>query len=107
MRNGLENLNFLTRRQFLGRSAAGIGGIALASLLNPSLFAGEAAAPAPVGMPGVLKALNYAPKAKRIIYLVMSGGPSHIDLFDYKPALKKLHGTQLPASIRNGQRITG
>jgi hypothetical protein len=54
-----------------------------------------------------LGAPHFAPKAKRIIYLFMSGGPSHIDLFDYKPALQKLHGTELPADIRMGQRVTG
>ena len=47
------------------------------------------------------------PKAKRVIYLFQSGGPSHIDLFDYKPKLKDHHGEELPQSIRNGQRITG
>ena len=94
----------LTRRQFFGRTATGIGAAALASLLNPSLFAAPAPAP---GMQGVLKTLQFAPKAKRVIYLFMSGGPSHIDLFDYKPALKKLNGTELPGEVRMGQRITG
>src|SRR5207253_6496724 len=91
------------------RTAAGVGTAALASLLNPQLFSGAAAA-ASSGAPamgGVLKALHFAPTAKRVIYLFMSGGPSHIDLFDYKPHLRELHGTELPASIRMGQRITG
>src|SRR5258708_37444846 len=96
----------LTRRQFFGRSAAGIGTAALASLLNPSLFAGSAPSSAG-GMGGVLNALHFAPTAKRVIYLFMSGGPSHIDLFDYKPALQKLNGTELPGEVRMGQRITG
>src|SRR6478672_8834409 len=106
-----------TRRQLFGRTAAGIGTAALASLLNPDLFSGRvmaatAGAPAdPAGAsPGIgamLKALHFAPKAKRIIWLVMSGGPSHIDLFDYKDALRKIHGTELPAEIRQGQRLTG
>jgi hypothetical protein len=94
-----------TRRQFFGRSAAGIGTAALASLLNPELFAGSAAKAA--GLPGVLSDTHFPPKAKRVIYLFMSGGPSHIDLFDYKPKLKELNGTDLPASVRMGQRITG
>src|SRR5580658_5395926 len=94
----------LTRRAFFGRTATGIGAAALASLLNPSLFASPAPAP---GMHGVLKTLQFAPRAKRVIYLFMSGGPSHIDLFDYKPALKKLNGTELPGEVRMGQRITG
>ena len=47
------------------------------------------------------------PKAKRAIYLFFSGGPSHIDTYDYKPSLRKIHGMELPNSIRNGQRLTG
>jgi hypothetical protein len=94
----------LTRRQLFGRTAAGIGTAALASLLNPALFASENTAAAPNGLHA---AMQFAPRAKRVIYLFMSGGPSHIDLFDYKPALQKLNGTELPASVRNGQRITG
>src|SRR5271170_2302511 len=90
----------MTRRQFFGRSAAGIGTAALASLLNPDLFAADAGAHGRVP-------LQFAPTAKRVIYLFMSGGPSHIDLFDYKPALKKLNGTELPGEVRMGQRITG
>src|SRR4051812_42689118 len=92
----------LTRRQLLGRTATGIGTAALASLLNPSL--GRGAESKTIGLPGLP---NFAPKAKRVIYLFMSGGPSHIELFDHKPALQKFHGTELPDSIRNGQRITG
>jgi hypothetical protein len=103
----------LTRRQLFGRTTAGIGTAALASLLNPGLFGSRAVAapadapPGLVGTGGILKALHFAPKAKRVIYLVMSGGPSHIDLFDYKPSLRKIHGTELPPEIRNGQRLTG
>src|SRR5579872_2745839 len=95
----------LTRRHFFGRTAAGIGTASLTSLLNPQLFAAESAKPASV--PGVLVDPHFAPKAKRVIYLFMSGGPSHIDLFDYKPRLKALHATELPAEVRMGQRITG
>ncbi len=106
----LERRKLITRRHFFGRTATGIGTAALASLMSPSLFSTASAATEGVGevaggLPathGILKALHFAPKAKRVIYLFMSGGPSHIDLFDYKPALKKLHGTELPAEIRNG-----
>ena len=91
----------LTRRQFFGSSSLGIGTAALASLLNPELFAAADAKPASV--PGTLADPHFAPKAKRVIYLFMSGGPSHIDLFDYKPKLKELHGSELPAEIRMGQ----
>lgn len=94
----------ITRRAMLGRTGAGLGAMALASLLQQDSISAE---PSRVGRPGTLKALHFPAKAKRVIYLVMSGGPSHIDLFDYKPALQKLNGTELPASIRMGQRITG
>jgi hypothetical protein len=95
----------LTRRHFFGRAAAGIGTAALASLLNERLFADEAEKLSATG--GVLPATHFAPKAKRVIYLFMSGGPSHVDLFDYKPKLKEYHGKELPATVRMGQRVTG
>src|SRR5262245_35533254 len=91
-----ERQLLLNRRHFLGRSATGIGVAALASLLNRDAFA----TPAGGGT-------HFAPKARRVIYLFMSGGPSHIDLFDYKPELQKNHGKELPASVRMGQRVTG
>jgi hypothetical protein len=97
----------MTRRQLLGRSAVGIGTAALASLLNPSLSRAMTVPSTPLEHGGLPGFPNFAPKAKRVIYMFMSGGPSHIDLFDYKPALQKLNGTELPDSIRNGQRITG
>jgi hypothetical protein len=81
----------LTRRHFFGRSALGLGTAALANLMG---------APLP-GIP------HFAPKAKRVIYLFQSGGPSQMELFDYKPRLKDFAGTDLPESIRNGQRLTG
>lgn len=91
----------LTRRHLFGRTATGIGTAALASLLNPRLFAARA------GSAGALPATHFAAKAKHVIYLFMSGGPSHIDLFDYKPRLRDHHGEELPGSVRMGQRITG
>ncbi len=101
----------LTRRQLFGRTAAGIGTAALASLLNPALFAqsaaGESAASPATGRLGALGGPHFAPKAKRVIYLFMSGGPSHIDLFDPKPKMAEMHGQDLPQSVRMGQRITG
>ena len=100
-----ERQLLLTRRRFFGRAAGGIGAAALASLLNPRLLADPSAPKGPSG--GALPALHLAPRAKRVIYLFMSGGPSHIDLFDHKPKLKELHGTELPATVRMGQRITG
>ncbi len=91
---------FNTRRQFFGTAAAGIGAVALGSLLNPRLFAAE-------GAQGSLGKTHYPAKAKHVIYLHQSGGPSHIDLFDHKPAMKVHVGKELPAEIRKGQRITG
>jgi len=94
----------LTRRTLLGKSARGIGGAALASLLYPELFTQTANAES-TALPEAVKQI--APKAKRIIYLFQSGGPSHVDLFDYKPVLRKLHGTDLPDSVKGTQRVTG
>lgn len=94
----------LTRRAFLTRSTTGLGSIALASLLQPSLL-GSAAPISKTG--GALGPLHFAPKAKRIIYLFQSGAPSHLDLYDPKPKLKEMTGKELPPSVRMGQRITG
>src|SRR5271154_5512354 len=100
-----EFKSHLTRRQFFGRNAAGIGGMALASLLSPEMFAALTAEGARSnGLPGLP---HFPPKAKRVIYLHQSGAPSQIDLFDYKPKLRKLQGSELPPTVRNGQRITG
>lgn len=91
--------NALSRRSFLGLTGLGIGAMAARTLLaadTKSLVSGGLPAPS-----------HFAPKAKRVIYLFQSGGPSHIDLFDYKPQLEKVHGEDLPDSIRQGQRLTG
>lgn len=95
----------VTRRGFFGRSALGVGTAALASLLGRDL----AAAPAldAVEHGGLAGLPHHAPKAKRVIYLFQSGGPAQMDLFDYKPLLKKAHNQDLPDSIRQGQRLTG
>lgn len=92
----------LTRRQFFGRSAVGIGSAALASLVSQDLF-GAAPRKDSMPLPGLP---HYASKAKRVIYLLQSGAPSHIDLFDYKPDLVKYSGQELPPSITKGQRLT-
>jgi hypothetical protein len=92
----------LTRRHFFGRSAVGLGTAALASLLNPDLFAGNPQSAG--GLPGLP---HFRPRARRAIYLFQSGAPSQLDLFDYKPALDRLHGAELPDSVRRGQRLTG
>lgn len=99
-----HHLPRITRRHFFGASAAGIGGLALNSLLNGSLTGSAAAADmSRGGLPG----LHFPPKVKRIIYLFQSGGPSQQDLFDYKPLLNEKNGEQLPAHVRSGQRLTG
>jgi len=98
-----ENHLLMTRRHFFGRTATGIGAAALGSLLNPNVFAalaGEDSSKPPLGKP------HFPPKAKRVIYLFMAGGPSQMDLLDYKPTLEKLHESELPDSVRMGQRIT-
>jgi hypothetical protein len=95
----------LTRRQLFGRLSTGIGGAALAALLKNDLLAQEPARDTKTG--GLVGLPHFAPKAKRVIFLHQSGGPSQLDLFDYKPGLSKYQGVDLPASVRMGQRITG
>ena len=88
-----------TRRAFLGRGTLGLGGIALGSLLNA-----QAAKRNPIG--GQAGLPHFAPKAKRVIYLFQSGGPSQMDLFDYKPHLAKRFGEEVPESIYPAERKT-
>jgi len=101
-KNILEHgLNF-NRRRFLSRLSLGLGSVALGSLMIPDLFTGGAEdAPFAPGIP------DFAPKAKRVIYLFQNGAPSQLELFDYKPKLREMMGQELPASIRAGQRLTG
>ncbi len=87
-----------TRRTFLGKTSQGLGAVALASLLRPAALQ---AAP----MPGVLTKLPYAPKAKRVIWLTMAGGPSHLETFDPKPKLAEMHGQPMPESLTKGQQL--
>ncbi len=89
----------ITRRHFFGLNASGIGVAALASLLGGDLRAAEDGAL--VGLP------HFPPKARRVIYLFQSGGPSQIELFDHKPRLMEFQGQDLPESVRMGQRLTG
>lgn len=96
----------ITRRQLFGRTSLGLGTASLAGLLGDELMAGSPPeASQPTGPTG--GGLHHAPTAKRVIYLFMSGGPSQHDLWDYKPKLNDLFGEQLPAEVRDGQRITG
>ena len=91
------------RRHFLKKMGLGIGGLAAASLLDPFSSFGSNNQLNPTG----LNLPHFAPKAKRVIYLFQSGGPSQLELFDYKPLLNKRRGEDLPDSVRNGQRLTG
>ncbi|MEO2048849.1 MAG: DUF1501 domain-containing protein [Pirellulales bacterium] len=102
----LENQLNINRRHFFGRTAGGIGTMALASLLNEQASSAKPITPEKRSG-GLPQFPNFTPKAKRVIYLLQSGAPSQLDLYDYKPALKDLRGTDLPDSIRQGQRLTG
>ena len=101
----LEHRWLLTRRHFLGLSSTGIGAAALATLINEDLLAAspDRDQTSPGGVPGLP---HFAPKARRVIYLFQSGAPSQVELFDYKPKLEDLQGTELPAAIRLEQRLT-
>lgn len=98
--------NPVSRRRFLAEISLGMGSVALASLLDPGRIFGTGAAagipdPLPLGVP------HFAPRAKRVIYLFQSGGPSHLELFDYKPMLEKMHGQEIPPSVRGTGPLTG
>ena len=97
---GFESTAGMSRRGFLNSFGMGLGGIALGSLLQPGALLGAN------GGRGVMGGPHFASKAKRIIYLFQSGGPSQLDLYDPKPTLIEKHGTELPEEIRRGQRLT-
>ena len=92
-----ERSRQVTRRTLLRSGANGLGAMALGSMLGREALAGEISA---------RDVPHFAPKAKRVIYLFMNGAPSQIDLFDYHPKMRELHGIELPESIRQGQRLT-
>jgi hypothetical protein len=101
MKSQLSDHWLTTRRHFLGGAGLGIGAVALAGLLDQRRAAAA-------GVSGALADLPHFPsKAKRVIYLFQSGGPSQIDLFDYKPRLREWQASELPESVRRGQRLTG
>jgi hypothetical protein len=100
--NPLQQARLLhSRRQFLGSASYGLGAAALVGLLQ-----NEAAADTPKAIGGLPGLPHFAPKAKRVVYLMQGGAPSHVDLFDYKPELYKRKGQELPASVMMGQRLT-
>lgn len=98
-----EIIQQITRRHFFGRTAAGVGTAALASvLMQERLAAGNPAAANPENAK-----FHFRPTAKRVIYLFQSGGPSQLELFDDKPYVRTKHGSDLPDDVRMGQRLTG
>lgn len=108
-----EHLLNITRRRFFGTVGrtlgAGLGSLALGSLLAPELLLAsepDKSKPSPAG-PVLLRSPHFAPKAKRVIYMHMEGAPSQLDLWDYKPGLRSRFNQDLPDSIRQGQRLTG
>lgn len=101
---------FQNRREFLKTTSRGLGSLAVGSLLFPDFLSAKKPAPSVPTFSnggGVLSQLHHAPKAKRVIYLFQSGGPSQLELFDYKPELMKRWGEEIPDSVRNGQRVSG
>jgi len=93
----------INRRRFLSQVSLGLGSVALGSLLMPDLLSGTGSMDAAM-IPGLS---DFAPKAKRVIYLFQNGAPSQIESFDYKPKLKEMVGQELPDSVRGAQRLTG
>src|SRR5437016_2274546 len=99
--------DYFNRRAFLGRMSQGMGSLALASLINPALLR-AAAATASANQnkwPGVVNPPHYPPKVKRVIWLTMAGGPSHLETFDYKPKLAEMHKEPMPESFTKGKQI--
>ncbi|MBN9691402.1 MAG: DUF1501 domain-containing protein [Verrucomicrobia bacterium] len=92
-----------TRRVFLGRAAQGMGALALGSLLRPDLL--SAAAASTDRWTGVVNPTHFPPRAKRVIWLTMAGGPSHLETFDHKPKLAEMHGQPMPESFTQGKQI--
>jgi len=99
----LEHRLNINRRRFLSNLSMGVGSVALGSLMMPDLFKGTGSMDADM-IPGLR---DFAPKAKRVIYLFQNGAPSQIETFDYKPKLKEMFGQELPDSVRGSQRLTG
>lgn len=96
----------VARRTFLARTGTGVGATALASLLNPQLLRADTAASSNLDhWPGALSTLHHVPRAKRVIFLCMAGGPSHLETLDYKAKLAEMDGQPMPESVTQGQPI--
>ena len=108
----IEQRLLQARRQFLGQSGVSVGMAALASLVGSDvrsetgLTGVDSSDAVSAGQRGLAGLPHFAPQAKRVIYLMQSGAPSHVDLFDYKPGLDKRRGEELPESVTKGQRLT-
>ena len=112
-----QRIENISRRYLLTRSAGMLGAAGLGSLLNPQAFGATPDKAASLGatsgkaltagVGGLPHLPHFKPTAKRVIYLFLSDGPSHIDMFDYHPKMRELHGKELPPEVRQGQRITG
>ncbi|MDF9796473.1 hypothetical protein OKW21_001736 [Catalinimonas alkaloidigena] len=100
--------NKIDRRQFLNKTSLGLGALALGSLFNPTSLGATAQKSSLAPMSGGLADIpHFAPKAKKVVFLFQSGGPSQFETFDYKPRLNEMFGKELPDSVRQGQRLTG
>src|SRR4051812_22958460 len=95
----------INRRTFLGRAAYGLGGIAMACLLNPKLIGSAQAATSEEHWKGIVNPPHFPMRAKRVIHLCMAGGPSHLESFDHKPELKRINGQPFPESFTKGQQL--
>src|SRR5437762_4834579 len=103
-----DNRRHITRRALLGRTATGVGMAALAYLFGAEGIASASPSTQPslASIGGLAGFPNFAPKAKRVVYMFQNGAPSHVDLFDYKPKLKEWHGKEIPPEIQRGQRLS-
>ena len=101
-----QHIEQLTRRHFFGRTGLSLGSAALVSLLGESARSDTVPTSGSIQVGGLPSLPHFPPKAKRAIYLFMNGGPSQMDLFDYKPKMDPMFDKDLPESIRNGQRLT-
>ncbi|MFT4566844.1 MAG: hypothetical protein ACI9FN_001805, partial [Saprospiraceae bacterium] len=91
----MDRMLNITRRHFIEKASLGLGALAMSSFDMPTSMN---------DVSGLLP--HFAPKAKRVIYLFQAGGPSQLEMFDYKPELRRLHKQELPESVRMGQRVT-
>jgi hypothetical protein len=108
MKPAFDPLDFqksVCRRTFLGRSAYGLGGLALAGLFDPRLLAADSPGPAQARWRGIVNPPHYPVRARRVIHLCMAGGPSQFETFDWKPELKRLDGKPFPESFTRGQQL--